>query len=249
MGVHPHRRNKNGIRQDFTVGQTDVPGNPKHYLRHVVTSATGAGNFCIVRQKIEDVQSLAGETATLTFWAKADAARDIATEFLQAFGSGGSPSADVRAVGTTTHSLTTSWQKFSVVVSIPSISGKTIGTNEDSRLVILFWFDGGSDFDSRNNSLGHQSGTFDIAHVSLVKGDASDEDDPFGYRPMQQELALCQRYYQTRPSCGGAIKWHGYGDVRKHLPNVGIICSPNAGCTNMHSVWRVINRVLICDCS
>lgn len=36
--------------------------------------------------------------------------------------------------------------------------------------------------------------------VSLVEGDATAEDDPFSPRHIQQELALCQRYYET----GGA---------------------------------------------
>lgn len=36
----------------------------------------------------------------------------------------------------------------------------------------------------------------EIAHVSLVEGDARSEDDPFSPRHIQQELALCQRYYE-----------------------------------------------------
>ena len=34
-----------------------------------------------------------------------------------------------------------------------------------------------------------------IAHVSLVEGDATNEDDPFSQRHIQQEVALCQRYF------------------------------------------------------
>ena len=40
------------------------------------------------------------------------------------------------------------------------------------------------------------NGTFDIAHVSVVEGDATDEDDPFGSRHISQELDLCKRYYR-----------------------------------------------------
>lgn len=183
-------------RQDFTIGQTDVPTSAKHFSRTVVTSVAGAGNYAIKYQKIEGVRSLAGKTATITFWAKADAAKNIATSHTHFFGSGGSPSATINSFLPQTHSLTTSWQKFSYTVDVPSISGKTLGTNGDDYLQLLFWFDAGSTYSSYTNSLGQQSGTFDIAHVSVVEGDATLEDDPFEPRHYQQELALCQRYYE-----------------------------------------------------
>ena len=190
---------KTTSRQTFTLGQTDVPGNPKYYSRTVVTSSAGASNYVIQTQRIEGVGTLAGKTATLTFYAKADSTKNIATSFTQRFGTTGSPSSDVTGIEATTHALTTSWQKFSVTVDIPSISGKTLGTDNNDNLDLFFWFDAGSDFDAQNNSLGQQSGTFDIAHVSLVEGDATNEDDPFSPRHIQQEFALCKRYYERMP--------------------------------------------------
>ena len=186
---------KTVTQQAFTVGQTEVPGNPKYYLRHVTTSASGAGNAVVPNQRIEDVRTLAGKTATLSFWAKADGNKDIVTEFVQYFGSGGSPSPSsfVFGIGPTTHSLTTSWQKFTATVSIPSISGKTIGTDENSWLGLYFWFDAGSDFNSRTNSLGQQSGTFDIAQVQLEEGNVA---TPFEQRPYAIEYPLVGRYFQ-----------------------------------------------------
>jgi hypothetical protein len=180
-------------RQSFTLGQTDVPGEPTYYQRSVVTSSAGAGNLCLTYQKIESVRTLAGQKATLSFWAKADATKNIAIEFIQEFGSGGSPSSSVLEVGVTTCALTTSWQKFEVTVDIPSISGKTLGTTNDGDMAVLFWFDAGSNWDARSNSLGQQSGTFDIAQVQLEAGSVA---TPFEVRPPGVELSLCQRYYQ-----------------------------------------------------
>ena len=184
---------KTASQQAFTLGQTDVPGNPKYYLRHVVSSVAGSGNFCLIIHKIEGVTTLAGQTATLSFWAKADSNKNIATEFLQYFGTGGSPSALVNTIGVTTHNLTTSWQKFTATVAVPSISGKTLGSNGDDRLELNFWFETGSDFSSRTNSLGNQSGTFDIAQVQLEEGPVATE---FEHRSIGAELSLCQRYFQ-----------------------------------------------------
>lgn len=181
-------------QQAFTLGQTDVPGEPEFFHRMAVTSVAGAGNNVILIQRVEDVRTLAGQTATLSFWAKADAAKNIAVEFVQEFGTGGSPSSTVSALGVTTIALTTAWQKFTVTVALPSISGKTIGTAGNDTLILLFWLDAGSDFNARTNTLGQQSGTFDIAQVQLEAGDTATD---FEHRPYGQELALCQRYFQT----------------------------------------------------
>jgi hypothetical protein len=44
---------------------------------------------------IEDVRTFAGQQVTISFWAKADATKNIAVELVQGFGSGGSPSTEV----------------------------------------------------------------------------------------------------------------------------------------------------------
>jgi hypothetical protein len=186
---------KTASRQTFTAGQTDVPGNPTYFSRTVVTSVAGAGNFACKIQPIENVRTVSGKKATVTFYAKADASKNIGINIRQYFGTGGSPSASVDT-GCGLKALTTSWQKFSFVVDVPNISGKTLGTNNDHSLQLEVWFDAGSTFASRAQSVGQQSGTFDIAHVSIVEGDATAEDDPFSPRHIQQEEALCQRYLE-----------------------------------------------------
>lgn len=181
-------------QQAFTLGQSDVPGNPVSFARTVVTHAASASNFHLLAQRVEGVRTLAGKEVTVTFYAKADAAKNIAVELFQNFGTGGSPSASVTA-HVETVALTTGWVRHSFTVNIPSISGKTLGTNGDDFLQLAFWLEAGSTFDSRTNSLGQQSGTFDIAHVSLVEGDATTEADPFSARSITEEENLCYRYY------------------------------------------------------
>jgi len=183
-------------QQAFALGQTDVPNEPEYFARTVVSSVAGASNFSILAQRIEGVRTFAGQTVTLSFWAKADAAKNIAVEFEQFFGSGGSPSTGVTGIGVTTLSLTTSWQKFTVTAALPSISGKTIGTDGNNYLAMVVWFDAGSDYNARTDTLGQQSGTFDIAQVQLEAGSVA---TPFERRPVGTELALCQRYYERLP--------------------------------------------------
>jgi hypothetical protein len=185
---------KTASRQSFTLGQTDVPGEPTYFMRHVVTSVAGSGNYVGLTQTIESVRTLAGKTATLSFWAKADSNKNIAVEFRQNFGTGGSPSTGVDGIGSQLVSLTTSWAKYTVTTSIPSITGKTLGTNSNDWLAIQFWFDAGSTYNSRTVSLGQQSGTFDIAEVQLEEGSVA---TTFEERPLAVEVPLCLRYYQV----------------------------------------------------
>jgi hypothetical protein len=180
-------------RQPFTLGQTDVPNEPTYYCRTVVSSVAGAGNYAVLFQRIEDVRTFAGQQVTVSFWAKVDSTKNIAVELFQDFGTGGSPSAEVTTIGTTKVSIGTSWQQVTVTATVPSISGKTLGTDNNSNLNLIIWFDAGSDFNARTDSLGQQSGTFEIAQVQIEPGSVA---TPFEQRPIGAELALCQRYYQ-----------------------------------------------------
>jgi hypothetical protein len=186
-------------RQAFTLGQTDVPGEPEYFCRTVVSSVAGAGNNSMSVQKIEGVRAFAGQQVTIGFWAKADATKNIAVELAQLFGSGGSPSTDVTAIGVSKVSIGTTFQKVTVTATVPSISGKTLGTNNDDNLALLIWFDAGSSFNARTDTLGQQSGTFDIAQVQVEPGPV---DTPFERRPIGTELALCQRYFNKSYAVG-----------------------------------------------
>lgn len=180
-------------RQAFTLGQTDVPYEPSYFWQGVVTSSAGASNYALLLQGIEGVRACAGQTVTVTFYAKADASKNIALELFQNFGVGGAPSSQVSipdAAGLI--ALTTNWQKVTRQFVVPSIAGKTLGGASD-HFGVAFWFDAGSTFAGRVNSLGQQSGTFSIAQVQVEVGGSA---TTFELRPIEVELALCQRYYE-----------------------------------------------------
>ena len=164
-------------QETFTLGQTDVP-NAYYYARHNQTGASTNGNSSLV-QKIEDVTQFDGQTVTLSFYAKADAAMDIDIRFIQDFGTGGSPSTDVTV--TETVSISTSWTKYTVTKTLGSLSGKTLGTDgvHTTFLEVNIKFQPITTF------------TFDIAQVQLELGNAATE---FEHRPYTTELQLCQRY-------------------------------------------------------
>jgi hypothetical protein len=180
-------------QQTHTLGDTLIPNTPKYYHRTVVTSSAGAGNYCRVSQRIESVLTLSGMPVTLRFYAKADSAKNIAVELMQSFGTTGSPSADVVSIGSQLVALTTAWKQYAITVSIPSISGKTLGSDNNDYLGLRFWLDAGSTYNANTASLGQRSGTYDISMVQLKYGTA---DTSVEYYDQGTELRRCQRYYQ-----------------------------------------------------
>jgi hypothetical protein len=178
--------------QTFSPGELSVASvEPRNYTRIVVSGQSGTAASVTFTQRVEDVRTLAGRTATISFWAKASSsALSVAPEARQTFGSGGST-----AVNTLFGKilLSTSWARYSATVTIPSIAGKTVGS--DSFVQIQTWLSAGSDFNDRTNSLGIQSGTFEFWGVHLEEGQTA---TPFrrNANSFQGELAACQRYYE-----------------------------------------------------
>lgn len=184
------------------VNATDterVVFNSSKFSRTVVTSVAGVANSVTKFQYIEDVTRLAGKTVTISFWAKADSNKNIAIELAQIFGTGGSPSSAVNTIGSQLVALTNTWQKKTITMTIPSVVGKTLGTDgvHTSYTAIVFWLDAGSSNNARASSLGQQSGIFDIAQVQLEEGSIA---TPFENRPYGLELSLCQRYARPIPN-------------------------------------------------
>jgi hypothetical protein len=180
--------------QTFTVGATGISGyEPQNYIRVVTSGQSAADAATTFSQRIENVRNLAGQTASISFWAKCGTAgKKMSVEITQNFGTGGSPSSAVDInVGQVT--LSTSWQRFTLTVNVPSISGKTLGTGNNDYLGFGFWLSAGTSFNARTGSLGIQSDTFEVWGMQLEQ---NLQPTPFEQRPIGTELALCQRYFQ-----------------------------------------------------
>ncbi|MFX9081421.1 hypothetical protein ABTN40_20310, partial [Acinetobacter baumannii] len=70
-------------------------------LHYAATGGAGGSDYESLAQRIEGVRSLAGQTVTVSFWARRIAGSgNIAVDLNQYFGTGGSPSASVSAGAT-----------------------------------------------------------------------------------------------------------------------------------------------------
>jgi hypothetical protein len=174
-------------RQTFTPGSAPVAGYEGQFYFNQLNTANNQNYDTSIR--VENARTYAGQTVTLSFWARSTAgAQPLNVAIFQSFGTGGSPSADVTATyvsgSGSPYTPTASWVRYTFTYSMPSVSGKTFGTNNDSYLnVRLFQYT----TTATNTSI-------DIWGVQL---EASPVATAFqtATGTFQGELAACQRYY------------------------------------------------------
>jgi len=205
----------------FTAGNPISNQEPAYHIRNAVTGGSGTSSLVVLTQKIEDVRTCAGQPVTVSFWAKVTSGTaNLGLDLYQEFGSGGS--ATVFGIGAQKFALTTSWQRFTALINVSSISSKTIGTN--NFLACRFWFSSGSDYNSLNNSLGIQSATFDIWGVQVEQ---NYQPTPFEQRPFAVEVSLCQRYFSKSFQLETApVNGNGTGD---NTGNNLVVWAPTVG--------------------
>lgn len=182
--------------QTFTPGAAPIAGyEGSTFIQGITAAGVSADTLALFQQRIEDVRTFAGQTVTFSFFAKATSGTPkIGLEMAQNFGTGGSPSATVQtSLGAVT--ISTSWARYSLSVTVPSISGKTIGTTANSSyLTASIWLSAGSDYAARASSIGLQNNTFQIWGVQVEAGSTATAFQT-ATGTIQGELAACQRYY------------------------------------------------------
>jgi hypothetical protein len=196
-------------QQTFTPGTAPVAGyESAYFLRYAVTVAGTGATAEQIGQRIEDVRTFAGQSVTVSFWAKADSARSITGVVNQNFGSGGS-SLVYNAIGATSFTLTTSWARYTMTGTMASIAGKTIGTS--------------SFVDFGIQTPINTTKTIDIWGVQFEQGSTA---TPFqtASGTIGGELALCQRYYWRT---GGDSAYNYYGSGINGSTTIAACTIPN----------------------
>jgi hypothetical protein len=180
-------------RSTFTPGTAPVSGYEGTFFMTMSGTLSDAVNgYYQLDQRIEDVRTFAGQTVTLSFWAKGSATGTISANISQIFGTGGSASVTVNA---TNFNITTSWARYTTTLTYPSIAGKTIGTGSYARITIS---------KLQGTATGNQAiwgaatftGTLDVWGVQLEAGSTATAFQT-ATGTIQGELAACQRYFQV----------------------------------------------------
>jgi hypothetical protein len=194
---------------------TDVPagqGFRFSYKMQRPSTFTSTNNQWVT-QIIEsnNMLDLAGQTVTLTFWAKAGANYSATSNGLNVTISTGTVAdqgvtalfngtwTGIASPVATAVSLTTSWQKFTVSGTIASSA---------LELAVLF-------SETPTGTAGADDSFF-ITGVQLEKGSNATS---FDYRPYGTELALCQRYYLDTTAAFSSF-YNGNGSTVSYSCNI-----------------------------
>lgn len=171
-----------GTMSQQTLALGSEQRGSKHFLR--IACSTGNDNHGFLH-RIEDVRSVSTGKHTLSFDAKGTNPNGgtFTIKVHQDFGTGGSPSADVE-LAIQTFTVTSSFQTFDFQFDIPSVAGKTLGSNDDDYVQIHI---------SQGADTSTNAWTLDITNIQFEKGETA---TPFEHRSFGDELAKCQRYYQ-----------------------------------------------------
>jgi len=181
----------NITKESFTPAELEANGfgDANNYLKLDVTTGD---DFAGVGTRIEDARTLAGQDIVFSFWAKGINPSDnqIRVRMRQDFNG----SQQVEDIDTFT--LTSSWTRYELTATVPSVSGQTI--NASSYLEISF---------------NQVADTADAWELNLwgVQLEAGSIATPFkrNANSIQGELAACQRYYQ-RVSENSAFIFTGF---------------------------------------
>ncbi|MBA0448775.1 hypothetical protein [Stenotrophomonas maltophilia] len=161
----------------------------RRFLNSIV-SKTSAGSSAYVAQKIESVVTLSDGEVTVSGFAYGPPGKRIGIRLIQHFGTGGSPSASVSVELGTVAVTAASWTYFQLSARLPSVKGKTLGSNADSDFL---WLVVDLCADAYGGVISGQNGEFGIAMLQLERGNRA---TAFDLRPLAHELQLCQRYYE-----------------------------------------------------
>ena len=132
-----------------------------------------------IRQRIENVETGAGQTVTASFYLNSTVEQTCTVILRQVFGTGGSVSPDVDHFQDI--EVTRDYKKHTVSFNLGSVLGKTKGYNNNDYIEMII---------VSKVSAAH---TLVLASAQLEIGQVATE---FERRPIQQELAMCQRYFE-----------------------------------------------------
>jgi hypothetical protein len=151
----------------------------------------------MLEHKIEDVTTFANQPITFSFWGKVSTGtHTITPEVVQRFGTGGSGAVVTSGTDVT---FTTSWVRYSVSISVPAITGKTVGAGSSTSVRLKVGTSGIK--------------TFSTWGWQAEYGSKLTPFQTAGGGSPQEELAMCQRYYyRWTPTATAQLAGIGFAD-------------------------------------
>ena len=161
---------------------TDAPEGFSHSLKYANGGLAEDQYYFIQKIERKNFERLSGQTVTASFYVKASEAITAARWYLTVNGDG--TGNDEASTGT--YDITTSWQRVTFTVTLGDFSGYTITDSGFMEMIPMLAVDPHPNIPA-NASLW-------FTGVQLEVGDTA---TPFEHRSYGDELARCERYYQS----------------------------------------------------
>lgn len=192
----------------FSQG-TSTTGPDLWYLVWTETAGTGTP---YIQQSVNDVSTLSGGVTTISFYANPSKTMTLTPSITQNFGTSGSTS--VVTSGTAITLTAGTWTRYTQNITLPSISGKTVGANNYIKVQL---------------SCSAAPGTFTL-NLSEIQWENGPNFMGYEFEDLAETTYRCLFYYENIAS---VYNWSGY------LPNT---IQPNY--TAMYRYKRVNNPTL-----
>ena len=216
--VDRFRTSVNTLGTWTSTQESDAPVGFSKSLKMTCTTADAspaAGDFATINQRIEaqDLQHLkygtsSAETFTLSFWVKSNKTGAATVDFQQ-----NDNGNELYSVGYTINAADT-WEYKTI--TIPGDTAGVINDDNGIGIVVSWWLNSGSDYTggshggwktldntSRNvSNLGVGGAISDYFQITGIQLETGSVATPFEHINYGDELARCQRYYETG-------NWHG----------------------------------------
>ena len=249
---------------------TDVPtqaqsGHKSSYSLKVdcttIDAAIAAGDYCFISHKIEGygMQAVMGKWATISFWVKATKTGTYCFAMRNSAG-------DKTWISEYTVSSSDTWEKKTITVNFSDSTGTWLYTN-GVGLICSWALATGSTFQSTadswlatndwatSNQVNATDSTDNNFFLSQVKFEIGNIATPFVPRHFGEELALCQRYFESSYNQGvppgtatadaQRLKWASYVSIyirskfssEKRAVGTGYVYSPVSGTVGTFYDW------------
>jgi hypothetical protein len=184
----------------FTLGSNPFTGDvtPEVYLQYTCTNTPASETQkCVQFPICKHVQNLNNQVITYSFWALGISGTQTLTAFIyQDFGSGGAPSV-VAPVAMQTFNLSTQWTQFTGTFTVPSVSGKTVGTCGNDGLYLQIGFPLGAATTVAFTKVEVYLGDIDPVSVSLSPDfDSYDQVDSITNSPRTGDIRTAMNTFQ-----------------------------------------------------
>ena len=207
-----------GTWTQTTIADAPTGSGFRNSLKMACTTADAspaAGDYCIVRQKIEgqNLQQFAKGTAnakpfTLSFWVKSFQTGTFICEL--------EDSDNLRSVSASYTVLASNTWEYKTIL-FPADATGVLDNDANTSFIIYWWLGAGSTYSSgtlnttwgtqvnANRAVGQTnvaSATTGEWYITGVQLEANYQATPFEHRPIGVELALCQRYFYQMNAAG-----------------------------------------------